>query len=349
MTHQFHWGGSQDLSEAFSGLGVLTTDGDEAATLSRILLDAQDGTGFIEYYCGDDLRIMIFNCAFRRRRAFEVHDGDWVRLNFSLDLTIDMTFGGALTVHELEPSWRLIRMPQAQNVVEVVPADARLQWVTICCKPERLAQLCGVTPDDLPFRLNGAQTADDDVIYRPFPLSPPLKTLTSHVIGGLRPRGGLARSYLARKADELMILALDHLLHDHDLNSLQVRLSERDVEALHVARDILDRQMAAPPTVKALSQRVGVNRNKLFYGFKTLFGVSVAEYVQEQRINLAHHLVTTTDAPLSDIANKVGFRYQCNLSTAFKARYQTTPLALRRKGGFRASVENGSPRPTTSG
>lgn len=333
MTYRFHWGDLDDLlasAQLSDRSGVVSEDA-AGASLSRIRLHPSEGVGEIEYYADDSLRVLIFDCAFREGRTFEVDDGGRIRLNFSLDINIDMAFGEQLNVQEWQPSWRLIRVPQGQNVTEVVPANARLQWVTISCTPDRLSQLAGIDADDLPFRVTGAATAEDDVIYRPFPFNPVLKALTTHLIGGLRPRGGLARAYVARKADELLILALDHLLNDHSIETLQVRLSERDVEALHAAREMLDRSLAAPPTVKALSQAVGLNRNKLFYGFKSLFGVSVSEYVQDCRIDLGHRLLTTSDAPISDIAATVGFRHQCNFSTAFKARHGVSPLAFRQK------------------
>lgn len=333
MTKRFRWGDVDHLLETtgLSEQSAATVDEGGGAALARIRLHPDDGAGEIEYFWDEATRVLIFDCAFRQARTFEVFDGDWIRLNFSLNLNIDMAFGALLSVQEWTPSWRVIRVPPGQLIVEAVPAGARLQWVTICCKAERLARLAGIGLDDLPFRLTGEASSEDDVIYRPFPLVGPLKALTAGMIGGLRPRGALARAYVARKADELLILALDHLLNDYSIESLQVRLSERDVQALHKARRILDQTLASPPTVANLCQQVGTNRNKLYYGFKSLFGVSVSEYVQQCKIELGHRLVTTSDLPISDIAAAVGFRHQCNFSTAFKARYGVSPILLRQQ------------------
>lgn len=336
MVHLFQWGDIDDLLACarLGDLAITSSEEGPGSCLSRIKLHAEDGAGDIEYYADDALRVLMFDCAFREGRTFHVHDGDWIRLNFSLDIYIDMAFGSQLSVQALQPSWRLVRMPPGETAIEVVSANSRLQWVTICCKPERLSHLAGIDADDLPFRLMGAPTADDDIIYRPFDLTPALKALTSNLIGGVRPRGGLGRAYVARKADELLILALDHLLNDHSIESLQVRLTERDLDAIQAARVILDENLADPPTMKVLSQRVGVNRNKLFYGFKRLFQLSVSEYVQGRKIELGRDLLATTDAPISDIAGLAGFRHQCNFSTAFKARYGLTPIAFRKQARF---------------
>ncbi|MDR3510764.1 MAG: AraC family transcriptional regulator [Caulobacteraceae bacterium] len=333
MANRFRWGDIDHLIETtgLSELAATSVDEGGGATLSRIRLHADDGAGEIEYFCDEAMRVLIFDCAFREARTFEVYDGDWIRLNFSLNLNIDMAFGPSFNVQEWTPSWRVIRVPQGQLIVEAVPAGARLQWVTVCCKADRLARLAGIGLDDLPFRLTGEAPSEDDVIYRPFPLVGALKSLTANMIGGLRPRGGLARAYVARKADELLILALDQLLNDYSIESLQVRLSDRDIQALHTARQILDDTLASPPTVANLCQRVGINRNKLYYGFKSLFRVSVSEYVQQCKIELGHRLVTTSDLPISDIAAAVGFRHQCNFSTAFKARYGASPIVLRQQ------------------
>jgi AraC-like DNA-binding protein len=89
-------------------------------------------------------------------------------------------------------------------------------------------------------------------------------------------------------------------------------------------------------TVRALSLKVGMNRNKLFYGFKSLFGVSLFQHLQDRRIEEGHRLLTTTEQPVGEIAARVGFRHQCNFSTAFRARYGFAPSALRKPSAGRA-------------
>jgi len=306
-----------EISRDFSGI-----------QFGRVSLSEAVGDGVIEYFHGDAMRVLVFDCRFNDDQTFHVLDDGWIRLNFSLDLTIDMSFGPNMNVHETQPSGRFLRMPPEEPVVEKIPARHRMQWVTVCCRPDALANIAGLHPDDLPFRLTGETCQGDAVIYRPYKLNALLKTATTEVIHH-KLRGKLRSSYVAAKANELIVLALDHLLHEQSAETLQVRLTERDIEAMHEARRLIGENLADAPSIQALSLKIGINRNKLYYGFKSLFGMTITEYLQNCRIEHGWRLLSESEDSIADIAAKVGFRHQCNFSTAFKARYGISPRAAR--------------------
>ncbi len=326
----FRWGKFADFVEAAR---VVSDDielwhGATGEEFGRIDLCEQDGEGMVEYYCGPTLRVLVFDCAFREGRTFHVVDDGWIRFNFSLNISVDMAFGGRPSVHALTPSWRFVSVPRDDLTIEIVPPNARLQWVTVCCQPEMLGELAHALPDDLPLR--AAAPTGDGFVYHPYQFTPLLRGTTMDVFDQ-RPKGGLRASYVAAKAQELLILGLDYMLNQQSVEFLsqQVRLTERDITALHAARAILDEDVAHPPTVQALGLRVGLNRNKLFYGFRSLFGQNISEYLQSRRIEEGYRLLTATDVPISEIAAQIGFRHQCNFSTAFKASFGVAPSAIR--------------------
>lgn len=76
---------------------------------------------------------------------------------------------------------------------------------------------------------------------------------------------------------------------------------------------------------------MGINRNKLYYGFRTQFGMTISEFVKTQRLAEGYRLLTETNLSIADVSSQVGFQYQCNFSTSMKAKYGLTPSQLRNR------------------
>lgn len=330
MATPFRWGDDDDFRATRiirAGREFVQTGGD--ARFVRTELGESDGEGYVEYLCSRDLRVVVFDCSFREPHTLVVEDDGWVRLNFSLDLKVGMGFGKRPVAEVSRPSWQLLSMPPGELVVETLPADARLQWVTVCCRPERLSDLAGMTPGDLPLRLTGAPTPEDGIVHQRRPFEPKLENATIDIVGRPRPRGGLGASYVANKSNELVILGLDLLMSDQAARAVGPYLSRRDIQALQDARAMLERDLRDPPSIRELTRRLALNRNKLTYGFKSQFGMTVWEHVRASRLSEGRRLVLESDLPIADIAEAVGFGHQGNFATAFRARYGVTPLAMR--------------------
>lgn len=326
----FQWGTFAELLEAarFEQAGVEVAYGPAGAHLGRIDLNAQGGTGAVEYLYGDSLRAVLFDCTFDQGRVFHVQDAGWIRLNFGLSIAVEMAFGDKLNVRTAEPSWRFIYLPPDAAAVEAVPPGVRLRWVTVCCRRELLADWAGAHLRQLPTEVAHDGRRGDPIVHRDFEFTPLLQDTTAHMLAA-SVKGRLRVPYLAAKAHELLVLGLDHMLSRQSARP-PVRLTDRDIGALHAARAILDTNLAQPPTVRELSLKFGMNRNKLFYGFKSLFGLSISQHLHDRRVAEGHRLLTTTNEPLGEIAARVGFQYQCNFSTAFRTRYGYAPSTLRK-------------------
>ncbi len=89
-------------------------------------------------------------------------------------------------------------------------------------------------------------------------------------------------------------------------------------EKFYTAREILLNQLNEPPTIPELAMKIGINQCYLKKGFKELFGSTVYDFVQEQRMLKARLLLTTTDLSIAQVAAEIGFTSSGNFSTAFK-------------------------------
>ena len=300
---------------------------------SRITLGAERGTGVMEYLCEEGLRVLILDCNFASGLNCIVEDEGWIRLNFSPRITIDMAIGGKVNVHENEPSWRIFRLPPGGRSVEIVPGGAPARWITVCCTPEWLARLAGTDVEDLPFQGWSAAGDEDSLIYRHYNFSRSLLAVSNELFErGQSPQ--LRAAFVSAKATELAILALDYLLNDQSVAQfVGLRLSQRDIEIIDEVRAFMGANLVDIPSVNALARKMGINRNKLFYGFKSRFGVSLSDYMAELRLTEAARMIEETAEPLASIAAAVGFRHQCNFSTAFRRRFGVSPRTIRARTG----------------
>jgi AraC-like DNA-binding protein len=106
-------------------------------------------------------------------------------------------------------------------------------------------------------------------------------------------------------------------------------LKKRDQELVRQAADLIDNDILNFKTVKKLGENVGLNNTKLQNGFKMFYGLTVNEYVQQRRLDLAKNLIRNTDFSFSEIAYMVGLSSKSYFSKIFKDRYGITPSEIR--------------------
>lgn len=178
-----------------------------------------------------------------------------------------------------------------------------------------LARRCGETLG--PWLANReTQMRDFDV-----PLSPVMSAATGGLLN-MKMEGDFRRAFVSATVEQLLCLAFSTLAERY---SRPTCLSARDRAAIQQVRASLDANLADPPTIEQLTRRFGINRNKVAFGFKETFGVSVSGYLSEQRMRVAYDLLVSECRSVGDVAVAVGYTHLCNFTTAFKRRYGMPP------------------------
>ncbi len=88
---------------------------------------------------------------------------------------------------------------------------------------------------------------------------------------------------------------------------------------------------AEPVDIEALAVRLGVAYSHFRRMFRTQTGFSPWQFVLHVRLTRARKLLSSGDATLDNIAERVGFSSGFHLSTAFKRAYGQSPDQWRRK------------------
>lgn len=97
----------------------------------------------------------------------------------------------------------------------------------------------------------------------------------------------------------------------------------------HTVRVHLLRSLDDVPGIQELARLAGTNSKRLNAAFKHCVGMTVFEYLREERMKEACQLLRNTRLSISEIACRVGFSSSANFATAFKERYGLTPSAFR--------------------
>ena len=78
-------------------------------------------------------------------------------------------------------------------------------------------------------------------------------------------------------------------------------------------------------------RHVPVYRKKLERNFRRYVGISITREVRRAHVALAQQLLTVTDLPMIQIADRSGFTSQAKFSVAFKRETGQTPTKYRRE------------------
>ena len=95
------------------------------------------------------------------------------------------------------------------------------------------------------------------------------------------------------------------------------------------AKKIILTRLNNPPTIPELSLQIGINQCYLKKGFKEVFGTTVYDFVQEQRMLKAKLLLSTNQFSVSEVADQIGFSSTSNFSSAFKKYVGVFPSELQ--------------------
>jgi len=163
-------------------------------------------------------------------------------------------------------------------------------------------------------RLTGLREGGVDYILKPFEPEEVLVRISIHLALARRaaqPPGGVAEAPHRPPESE------DEA--PHDLDRVIATAAQRLIES----------DLANIPPLPALAARVGTNEKRLTRAFRAHTGRTVLEFAREERLSRAQHLLAQTRLSIEDVAHAIGFSGAANFTTAFKARFGSTPAAYR--------------------
>lgn len=131
--------------------------------------------------------------------------------------------------------------------------------------------------------------------------------------------------------DEMSPLAIESLTMSILVDSARAerRSAVRGPSWLRRVKERIQDHFAARVTLEELGAEAGVHPVHLATTFRRFYGVTVASYLRQLRIEYACRELLGSDAPLADIALAAGFADQSHFGRVFKRATRMTPAEYR--------------------
>ena len=161
----------------------------------------------------------------------------------------------------------------------------------------------------------------------------PLCNKTRAVLEGLVSNshtGALANIYVNAQTQMLLLYSLDCVQGEQEINTIACKFlaNEADRDKVIRAREILIEHIGDPITIKELSRKVAMNECYLKKGFKQLFGTTIFEFYQSQRMEHARYLLYEKGLSVTEVSVLLGYSSISHFSTAFKKHTGLKPCEL---------------------
>ncbi|GAA3915965.1 helix-turn-helix domain-containing protein [Chitinophaga oryziterrae] len=142
--------------------------------------------------------------------------------------------------------------------------------------------------------------------------------------------GTLKNIFLQSKALELLLFSSDQFVQNDTDERFGCRFLTHmeDRQKIENARGILLEQLDAPITIRDLARRVAMNECYLKKGFKAMYGTTIYDYFQKERMEKAKSLLYEKGMSVSEVAILMGYSCISHFSTAFKKHTGLKPCEL---------------------
>ena len=139
----------------------------------------------------------------------------------------------------------------------------------------------------------------------------------------------LENIYINAQTQMLLLYSMECMPEDqHEGFSCKFLANEADREKIILARTILLEHISEPLTIRELSRKAAINECYLKKGFKEMFGTTIFDFFQSQRMEHARYLLYEKGLSVTDVSLLLGYSSISHFSTAFKKHTGLKPCEL---------------------
>ncbi len=140
----------------------------------------------------------------------------------------------------------------------------------------------------------------------------------------------LENIFINAQTQILLLYSMDCMLGEKEETTFSCKFlaNEADREKIIKAREILLLHIGEPITIKALSRKVAINECYLKKGFKEIFGTTIFDFYQGQRMEHAKYLLYDKGLSVTEVSMLLGYSSISHFSSAFKKHTGIKPCEL---------------------
>lgn len=103
------------------------------------------------------------------------------------------------------------------------------------------------------------------------------------------------------------------------------------VQMIKQVKEYIDDTPGAKHSIEELTKQFGTNRTALQRLFKGIYGIPIAAYMNNSRMNYAAGLLRSNAGSVAEIAALAGYENQSKFASAFRKVYEMSPTEYRRE------------------
>lgn len=135
-----------------------------------------------------------------------------------------------------------------------------------------------------------------------------------------------ARTYL-----KMILVLLGNHYADYQIKLMRFYRKQEKIKRLRPVLDFLDRQFARPIMVRDMASMAHMSKSSFMRFFRNVTGQGLVTYVNHLRIARAEWLLASSDLPLAELCQQVGFCDQSYFGVVFRKSAGMTPTQYRRE------------------
>ena len=157
-------------------------------------------------------------------------------------------------------------------------------------------------------------------------ITQPIHKLATEIIS-CKMDGLPAKLFFEAKAKEWLSITLDA----YKKNDSSVKLTQEDAYAIENVAKYIEDHYACNISQDFLEKSSAMSGTKLKNTFKEKYKMSITEFTQRKRMNMAENLLLTTDLDIAHIAKSVGYNSPSRFSSLYKRYKGIYPKDVRKK------------------
>lgn len=138
--------------------------------------------------------------------------------------------------------------------------------------------------------------------------------------------------FINAQTQVLLLYSLESVttLKEDEVPACKFLAHQDEREKIILARETLLKHIGDPITIRELSRKVAINECYLKKGFKVMFGTTIFDFYQDQRMEHARFLLYEKGLSVSEVSAQLGYSSISHFSTAFKKHTGLKPCELLR-------------------
>lgn len=267
---------------------------------------------------------------FKHHKTFisqAIKEDDHLEIHF--ELIGSKSYKEQKTSIEIDPGrYSFFYLPQLDGTLSFKPQNEMRESIGVEFSIQYIEELLGEDFSVLGELEQNIRTKAPYIHTNNAPTSPQMRCILESILK-CDLNGVLKKVYIESKVNELLVQVLQQDKRFHCIST--ELLSRADIDKIYYTKEIVDKNLDSPYSLKDLSRVVGLNEFKLKKGFKEVFNTTVFQYILDERMRLSKELLLSKEKNIAEIALHIGYKNPTHFTAAFKKYFGYLPSSYRSK------------------